>query len=284
MPRSLSFVPASGMLDCAAMSQVPTDPGVVLRLGGDAGHSLAIDAAGTHVGLDAGGELAVVAANDAQLRFTLDARGLWLDLHERCPGVHVNGRPVRRMAMLRSGDSVYLGGREILVLGRLPADAAELPPLGDVDGDLRAVLRGHGGQHHGRAFALERPSVVGSGSDADIRLDEAGVTGSRARLECLANGRVLLRDLAGRGCLVNGHRVGDAILLGGDQLVLDAHHRFVLETPGLSPTPLDADTPPTPIANAAPRRNSSLRRLPWVLVAALLIAGLLSLLLFHGGR
>jgi len=41
----------------------------------------------------------------ALAQFCVDRRGVWLQLRDGVRGVHVNGRPVRRMAMLRAGDT-----------------------------------------------------------------------------------------------------------------------------------------------------------------------------------
>ena len=37
-------------------------------------------------------------------QFCVDRRGVWLQVREGVRGLHVNGRPVRRVAMLRAGD------------------------------------------------------------------------------------------------------------------------------------------------------------------------------------
>ena len=48
-------------------------------------------------------------------QFCLDQRGLWLQVPNGARGIHVNGRPVRRMALLRGGDAVYVDSVELLV-------------------------------------------------------------------------------------------------------------------------------------------------------------------------
>src|SRR3546814_9837642 len=79
------------------------------------------------------------------------------------------------MAMLRVGDAVYVDGVEMRVIG---STAPELPgaalhePTSNGTGDPRVVLRGVGGQYHGRSFTLEQPRLVGRSSDADIRIDD----------------------------------------------------------------------------------------------------------------
>lgn len=239
-----------------------------------------------HVGR-AGDGLGVVADESGALAcFCVDRRGVWLTVNNGA-GVHVNGRQVRRLAMLRVGDSVYLDGHEMRLVGdRLPSPpAGELPGRGSAP-DPRVVLRGLGGRHHGRSFTLDEPRLVGRGSSADIRIDNPAFAERHARLELVA-GEVWLRDLgSGEGSVVNGERVNDALLRPGDQVVFDANDRFVVEAPMR-----DAPHEPLPIgdtgggigtAEASGPTQRSLWRLPLVLLAALLIAMLLGLLLLYG--
>ena len=103
------------------------------------------------------------------------------------------------------------------------------------------------------------------------------------------SGQAVLRD-ADADVLVNGQRMRNAVLHAGDQIAFDVQHRFVLEGP---PAPNagaaslarlrtsfadDADEAPT-----APRK-SWLRRMPWLLIAAILLAAALSGLLLFGAR
>lgn len=214
----------------------------------------------------------------------VDRRGVWMTVAEGTRGVHVNGRPVMRMAMLRLGDSVYVEGQGIHLVAARPPEQPEAG-FGDSTGeagDVRIVLRGVGGQYHGRSFTLERPRLVGRVPEADIRIDEPAFPERHARLEVL-RGRVVLRDLGSpEGSLVNGEAVRDAALRPGDQVVFDAQHRFVLEAPSGfaaigSPAPEDGVDPP-----AAAAAGGSGMRLPWLVIAAVLLAGVLALLLLFG--
>lgn len=189
--------------------------------------------------------------------------------------------------MLRAGDAIYLDGFELVLLGAEPLPA---PPAGSslAPGDRRIVLRGVGGLHHGRCFSLEEPRTIGRAVDCDIRIDEAAFAAHHARLEPHADG-VVLRLLDGRqNWMVNGKPIGESLLLPGDQVVFDAHHRFVVEAPMrrvAEPLPSlsadsvgdngEADRSPLP---------ATVRRVPWLLLAALLLAGALSLLLMYGAR
>jgi pSer/pThr/pTyr-binding forkhead associated (FHA) protein len=236
-------------------------------------------------GIGRGGDDAIGLVSDQQtplLRFCVDRRGVWLTVAEGVRGIHVNGRPVRRMAMLRPGDAIHAEGSELTLMRDLDPPAA-LPSVADAPGDLRLVLRGVGGHYHGRSITLERPRLVGRAPEADIRIDNQAFPERHARLEHHA-GRVLLRDLdSGEASSVNGKQVRDAVLMPGDQVVFDAQHRFVVEAPGRQPLPEHA--PETDLASTRlgqdPGRNRAWR-LPWLLLAALLIAGALSLLLLFG--
>src|SRR3546814_249109 len=144
------------------------------------------------------------------------------------------------MAMLRVGDAVYVDGVEMRVIG---STAPELPgaalhePTSNGTGDPRVVLRGVGGQYHGRSFTLEQPRLVGRSSDADIRIDDPSFADRHARLDLLGDD-IILRDLgSAEGTLVNGEPMRDALLRPGDQVVFDAHHRFVVEAPMRGRTP-----------------------------------------------
>lgn len=236
-------------------------------------------------GIGRGGDDAIGLVSDQQsplLRFCVDRRGVWLTVAEGVRGIHVNGRPVRRMAMLRPGDAIHAEGSELTLMRDEPPANSPLPSVADSPGDLRLVLRGVGGHYHGRSITLERPRLVGRAPEADIRIDNQAFPERHARLEHHA-GRVLLRDLdSGEASAVNGKPVRDAVLAPGDQVVFDAQHRFVVEAPGRRLLPEDA--PETDLASTrlGEGRGRRVRRLPWLLLAALLIAGALSLLLLFG--
>lgn len=248
---------------------------------------------GVHgIGRTADGTLGLAGENgNALVQFCVDRRGVWMKLDSKARGVHINGRPVRSMAMLRVGDAVYVEGVELLLLAAHTPAIAKLPPNNiaeTVEGDQRIVLRGVGGQYHGRSFTLDRPRLVGSGAECDIRIDDPGFPERHARIEPHGD-FVLLRDLGGgEGSVVNGEPVRDAVLHVGDQVVFDAHQRFTIESPGRPASTRDAllsaaEEEPAAVAHPRPAalpRNA--RRLPWLLLAALLIAAGLSALLLFG--
>lgn len=212
----------------------------------------------------------------------LDKRGLWMQVASGVRGIHVNGRSVHRVAALRAGDSLYLDGVELQVHGRTGNDLPLPDGAAGVQDDIRLLLRGVGGRYHGRSLPLDRPRLVGRAREADIRPDDATVLERHARLERHGD-RVLLRDLSSAdGSLVNGHRVRDAVLLPGDQVVF-GECRFVVEAPfapsATVSTP-DSDPQPTQIETAPP--GPSVGRWPWLLLAAVLLAAAISALLLFG--
>jgi len=75
--------------------------------------------------------------------------------------------------------------------------------------------------------------------------------------------------------------------VAGDQLVFDAQHRFVVEVPWTRADALLGEAGGEPMApseseSPEPRRAGNVRRWPWLLLAALLLATALSALLLFG--
>lgn len=209
-----------------------------------------------------------------------DRRGIWMTVADGVHGVHVNGRPVQQVAMLRPGDCIHVDGRKLLLYGAVDTQqpAAFAPPQ-DPAANLRLVLRGLGGRHHGRSVSLDQPRWIGSDANVDLPVEGEGIHGRHALIEVI-NGQVQLHQTADT-VQVNGIATRAAILHGGDQITFGLRHRFVLEAP---PGPL-----PPPAANAddvdaapEPPPRGWARRVPWLLVAALLLAGGLSALLVFG--
>jgi len=219
----------------------------------------------------------------------VDRRGVWLQVFEGTRGLHVNGRPVRRMALLRAGDAVFVDGNEWLLLGDTPPSAPAEGRTAHGEPDPRMVLRGVGGPHHGRSITLDQPRVVGRLPECDVRIDDAAFADRHARLEPHAEG-VVLRDLGSHeGSVVNGWPMRNALLRPGDQVVFDTQ-RFIVEAPhrngngeARKAPPPTATEEPAPAAPAT-KGASSMRRVPWLLLAALFLAIALSLLLLYGAR
>lgn len=220
------------------------------------------------------------------LQLCCDRRGTWLTLAEGVRGVHVNGRPVQQMAMLRAGDVLHVDGSELLlyaaaneapVLPASPASAHEPTRC------LRWALRGIGGPYHGRSLSLDKPRRIGSAAQNDICIDGKGIAIEHALID-LDNDQAVLRH-ANADVLLNGLPVRQAVLRSGDQLVFGGQHRFVLEGPpasAASPVQAASNSDAAPPAAAAPQGWA--QRVPWLLLAALLLAAALAALLAFGPR
>lgn len=245
---------------------------------------------------DAGGVTCTAGdASGGQLlaRLCMDRRGLWLQVAEGGGSVHVNGRPVQRVALLRPGDAVYLGGEEVLVQGT-PGDPANALPMPTArDDDARVVLRGVGGLCHGRSFTLSRSATVGTGPAAEIPIEGADVAEAHAVLERRGD-HIALRDLGSvGGSVVNGVAVREALLSAGDQVVFGTRNRFVLEVPWLSNHRFIQHSPAVTgpaneVADDEVSRHGeqqvSVLRWPWLLLAAALLGLVLSALLLFGAH
>jgi pSer/pThr/pTyr-binding forkhead associated (FHA) protein len=169
-----------------------------------------------------------------------DRRGIWLRVPAGTPGVHLNARPIRRIALLRVGDQVCLekvqivlsDGNPELIDRRIPS----APPatLGEAQrvSASRVAIRAVSGSLCGRSFTLTEPKSVGRSASCDIRIDDPAMADRQAQFE-LHSDRVILRALGNSEFTsVNGVPVKDAVLSPGDQIVID-QHRFLLEAPGL---------------------------------------------------
>ncbi|HZX80033.1 MAG TPA: FHA domain-containing protein, partial [Lysobacter sp.] len=139
------------------------------------------------------------------------------------------------------------------------------------------------GRHHGRCFALERECVLGRADDADIPIDDGAIGLREVTLHATANGVRASASTPGAPAWVNGHRLTTALLVPGDQLVIAGQHRFVVE----ASRPPHAGEPPSERRSAERRGDAAHgerppRRMPWLILAAVLLAGALSLLLLYG--
>lgn len=235
------------------------------------------------------GTLGAPGAGDGEALASIyvDSRGVWMQVRDGVRGAYVNGRPVRHMAMLRAGDTLFLHGHEVVLAGREPAPAPT-ERAAPRRGSVRCVLRAVGGPLHGRCFSLSRGLVIGGAADCEVRIDDARVASRHLELHPLERGIAALVSPGAAPVAVNGHRVEAALLLPGDQVVLAGTHRFVIEAPRLGGEP-EAEAPrPSRAAPASAPASRTARhpawRIPWLLLAALLLAGALSALLLYGAR
>lgn len=210
------------------------------------------------------------------IEFCVDARGLWLHVAEGVRGVHVNGRPIQRLACLHVGDAIHCEGVEMQLADPQPRAPVGSARIGDGPAG-RLLLRGHGGRVHGQSIALDRSISVGG--DDGLRVEDAG--GRIGQLSPWDEGRVRFTAEAGQGsCRLNGWPVQDALLRAGDQLVLSPDCRYLVESPGEEPIAMTVARPRIETDGDVPMRRRW--RMPWLLLAAGLIALLLAALFWFG--
>jgi len=243
----------------------------VLRFPDHAHADLAIAPGATGLGRDpdqARGLHVAPLGEPALIELVVDQRGVWMNVMPETWGVHVNGRPIRKLAMLHAGDSLHVEGREMVLASapsQQPTDGVARPRGCDVI----PVLRGQGGALHGQAVP-----VVDAGNGNVVLV---GATVDMADADVRVSSLDPMVPLQ-----VNGTTVTSAWLRIGDQLVLPNGQRFLFEGPELR-----ADAGETvvraPAQKATPEMDVPQRmRVPWLLIAAMAIAIALLALFWFG--
>ena len=231
--------------------------------------------------------ITAVAANEAwQLQISHDRRGVWLTTHLQAHAVHVNGRPISQLAMLRPGDHLHIAQHELQLVQTTSITTEKPKAIPSVVNPASLVLRGIGGAHHGRSLSLVTPRLIGRAAHADLHLDTNAIRLEHAHIEACGSD-ALLTSVAD-DVWVNGQAVRSAVLQNGDQIMFHAQHRFVLESPPLnvSHSHVSGHTlaPQGPLSSAQPVPRPWFQRVPWLLVVAAIIAIALTALLTLGAH
>lgn len=214
----------------------------------------------TRVGLGAGERVLLGDGQDTRERFCLflGPLGLWLHVPDDRSRCHLNGRPVRELALLRAGDLISLGPLRVQVRGQRPPGFAPASPAdGTVETDparvCRQVLRGVAGPCSGETVAIGARLTLGSGPEADIRLADPGLPAAWVRIERDRDGARARTLVPGLAFEVNGWRVERALLRGGDQLTCGSH-RYLIEWPqtAADSDAAESDPEPVPVAGDEP--------------------------------
>lgn len=95
-------------------------------------------------------------------------------------------------------------------------------------GKDRATLTILSGVNAGQVFALDGTEhVLGRGTEADVWVDDGGVSRRHARITCRADGRYFVEDLGStNGTFLSGQRIESAEIKPGDRLQLGPHVVF----------------------------------------------------------
>ncbi len=179
--------------------------------------------------------------------------GANLQLQDGGGAVTVNGKPVRELIALRSGDLLGFGAVMVKFVSaesaKTMAGGAPQPPQALVaaqamarDGDLgdtrvrtappKFVLRGVSGATFGKMFGVTGPMIIGRSSECDIAIPVEEISRRHARVKPNELG-LQVEDLgSSNGTYINNRRVQSAQLLPGDELRLD-QVRLILTAPGM---------------------------------------------------
>ncbi len=139
-------------------------------------------------------------------------------------GTRVNGRKVTKFE-LQDGDEIQVGVARVRFLTSdlmgPASDEIELEDVGDLEislDDEEAWLRFDNGPRQGEKVALQGRLTVGRRSTNDLVLTEKGISGSHAEFFA-RDGKWWVRDMGStNGTLVNGAKVVEAELTGGDSV------------------------------------------------------------------
>jgi hypothetical protein len=205
------------------------------------------------------------------LRILQDRRGWVLEVLSGAGRVYVNARPVRERALVRPGDILSLGDcRMLLCADELPATRA--PVTLSEQGRCTAALRAVAGPLSGRVFPLHERLELGPQGDQPLDLPQAA-TATLALFWKDGELRVAAGATPSRYPLrLNGTAVEQAALHPGDQLGI-AMHRFVIDAPGLLPSPVG--TPPESPVEHLPEDEAGPRGEVWWLIATAAVLALL---------
>jgi two-component system, cell cycle response regulator len=146
----------------------------------------------------------------------------------RMPAVPITGvpeghPPSSRAAGTPSSDSSWHTGD--VATERATDPAMAIPEAVKIAGKDRATLTVLTGINAGQVHAIDGTEhVIGRGTDADIWIEDGGVSRRHARLTCRSDGRYFVEDLGStNGTFVGPQRVGVSEVRPGDRLQIGPH-------------------------------------------------------------
>lgn len=226
-------------------------------------------------------------------RVVVDARGAILEVLDPLARTHVNARPVREKALLRSGDVVCVGQATIALKANRDDQIEMAPPESGVDDAAaaplaRVVLRGVSGGHYGKTIGVQRQLRIGSRLDNGLVLDDPGVAARHATVEHVGRS-IHLRCAPGCEVLVNGVRVRSAVLHSGDQIAFERSH-FLVEAAGLPSRASWVEANEPAISAPVTAQDSADEELPdgsqggiwWLIGVAAIIAAAIAWVIWRG--
>ena len=197
--------------------------------------------------------------------------GANLQLPEGSGPVSVNGKPVKELMALRTGDQLGFGAivakfvvaeaaRPAASAGGaspLPASVIAAAQAMALDGESGAtrvraaapkfVLRGVSGNTFGKMYGVTGPMTIGRSAECDISIPVEEISRRHALVKPNAQG-LMVEDLgSSNGTFINNKRVQTGQLGPGDELRLD-QVRLILVAPGMEIQQMQQKAPAAPAA------------------------------------
>ena len=204
------------------------------------------------------------------LEIHITSTGANLQLPEGSGPVTVNGKPVKELMALRTGDQVGFGAVVAKFVATEPsktvAGGSPLPPsvvaaaqqmaLDGESGATRVraaapkfVLRGVSGNTFGKMYGVTGPMTIGRSAECDIAIPVEEISRRHALVKPNASG-LQVEDLgSSNGTFINNKRVQAGQLNPGDELRLD-QVRLILVAPGMEIQHMQQKAPAPEAASA----------------------------------
>ncbi|MGL6289194.1 MAG: FHA domain-containing protein [Silanimonas sp.] len=259
-------------------------------------HATVLLATGVNrVGSDPEGTVAISGPGiqTRHLEIHITSTGANLQLPEGSGPVTVNGKPVKELMALRTGDQVGFGSVVAKFVATEPAKtvagSSPLPPsviaaaqAMALDGESGAtrvraaapkfVLRGVSGNTFGKMYGVTGPMTIGRSAECDIAIPVEEISRRHALVKPNAYG-LQVEDLgSSNGTYINNKRVQNGQLNPGDELRLD-QVRLILVAPGMEIQQMQQKAPaaaPAPASSGG--GNGLLKAVAGVVIVASLAA------------
>jgi hypothetical protein len=220
------------------------------------------------IGSDPDGTVVIAAAglHPRHLEIHITGTGANLQLPEGSGPVTVNGKAVKELMALRTGDMVGFGAIVAKFVVSEPAKtmagSSPLPPsvvaaaqAMALDGESGAtrvraaapkfVLRGVSGNTFGKMYGVTGPMTIGRSAECDIAIPVEEISRRHALVKPNAYG-LQIEDLgSSNGTYINNKRVQNGQLSPGDELRLD-QVRLILIAPGMEIQHMQQKAPAAP--------------------------------------
>ena len=228
-----------------------------------------------------------------QAKLIANELGCWLHVYGERNAVHLNGRPVRRLAWVRAGDRIFVDGHSFYVIAE-PDVAVESVDSSDAAADLpkpKFALRGLSSEHYAQTIAVQGELRIGTDAASDIRLP-SGTGESHIAVASPGPDGLRFAVEPSHTSQVNGRNVRTGLLEVGDQWVIDGRHRYLLESPDFvviqRPVVEDEELIRLRLSEAEyekrQERNRLLTRLAWVVGICAAISALMVALILYAPR